>query len=145
MLSMACRKQKAQSQWEPHWEWNPPLSANGADKQKRFPSLLLRLLLQQGQANVIIRSYQAYYQAKSVNWREQTGRLSARKIISQRRTFWITPAAGLQEKDVCYPKSPWRKNSLLARLQSSSGEQAERKALEHTWKEHVQRSGEGGL
>lgn len=57
MLSMAPAKQRLQSQWEPHGEQIPPPSANGTDKQKHFPPLLLRLLVQQGRANAITGCY----------------------------------------------------------------------------------------
>lgn len=94
MLSMAPAKQRLQSQWEPHGERIPLLSANGTDKQKHFPSsppqtagaarsgecdhrLLLSILSRENLRNDVSKPTTS----------------SGRTEIIRRPTFWITPEA----------------------------------------------------
>lgn len=95
MLSMAPAKQRLQSQWEPHGERIPPLSANGTDKQKHFPS-------SPPQSAGAARSGECDHRLLlSILSRENlwtdvskpTASFGATEIISRRRTFWITPEA----------------------------------------------------
>lgn len=95
MLSMAPAKQRLQSQWEPHGERIPPLSANGTDKQKHFPSsppqtagaarsgecerrLLLSILSRENLRTDVSKP---------------TASSGRTEMISGRQTFWITPEA----------------------------------------------------
>lgn len=95
MLSMAPAKQRLQSQWEPHGERIPPLSANGTDKQKHFP-------FSPPQSAGAARSGECDHRLLlSILSRENlrtdvskpTASFGGTEIISRRQTFWITPEA----------------------------------------------------
>lgn len=95
MLSMAPAKQRLQSQWEPHREWIPPLSANGTDKKKHFPSSPPQTAgaARSGECDHRLLLSILSRENLRIDVRKPPASSAETEIISRRRTFWITPEA----------------------------------------------------
>lgn len=95
MLSMAPAKLRLQSQWEPHGERIPPLSANGTDKQKHFPSSPPQTAgaARSGECDHQLLLSILSRENLRTDVRKPTASSGGTEIISRRPTFRITPEA----------------------------------------------------